>query len=224
MLIKELKIYSSNVKAQMDFYEKILGLSVISFTEENVSLTIGDSVLNIEFKQEATPYHFAINIPSNKEEEALGWMKSRVDILKDGKNEIQDFEFWNAKSIYFYDKDDNVVELIARKNLNNSTNHKFDANQLLEISEIGLPTLNIEKDFNQLTKLTGIEMYDGGFERFCAIGDERGMFICVDRKVKGWFPTNDEAFPSEFEIKLVEKEIIYQIKFKDKEIKVVKLF
>ena len=118
MQIKELKIYSSKIKDQAEFYSKVLGLNIISFSEENVSLELGKSILSIEFKPETTPYHFAVNIPANKEVEALEWLKSRVEILKDGVNEIQDFDFWNAKAIYFYDKDKNIVELISRKNLN----------------------------------------------------------------------------------------------------------
>jgi catechol-2,3-dioxygenase len=221
MEIKELKIYSSKIKEQADFYSKVLGLSVIKLTEDNVLLEFGKSILNIEFKAETTAYHFAINIPSNKEYEALEWLKSRVGILKEEGNEIQDFDFWNAKAIYFYDKDKNIVELIARKNLNNLSNQKFDSNQFLQISEIGLPTLNIENEFKQLKSLTGIEIFDGGFERFCAIGDENGLFICINKKVKYWYPTNDKAFSSEFEIRLLEKGNEYRIAYKNEKIKAV---
>ncbi len=219
MQIKELKIYSSKIKDQADFYSKVLGLKIIKLSDENVSLEFGKSILNIEFKAETTPYHFAINIPANKDVEALEWLKSKVEILKDGNNEIQDFDFWNAKAIYFYDKDENIVELIARKNLNNLSDQKFDANQFLEISEIGLPTLDIEKEFNHLRNLTGVEIFDGGFERFCAIGDENGLFICINKKERVWFPTNDKAFSSEFEIRLIEKGKEYRIDYKNEEIK-----
>jgi catechol 2,3-dioxygenase-like lactoylglutathione lyase family enzyme len=219
MQIKELKIYSSNIKAQTDFYNKILGLNIINYTDKNVSLAFGKSILNIEYKTKTTPYHFAINIPANKEFEALDWLKSKVEILKDGNIEIQDFDFWNAKAIYFYDIDENIVELIARKNLNNLSNKKFNANQFLEISEIGLPTLDIQREFVQLTSLTGIEIFYGGFERFCAIGDENGLFICVNKGVKDWFPTNDNAYSSEFEIKLIEKGNEYRIEYKNERIK-----
>jgi uncharacterized protein YuzE len=219
MQIRELKIYSSKIKSQADFYSKILGLNIIKLSDKNVSFEFGKSILNIEYKPEATPYHFAINIPANKDLEALDWMKSKVEILKDGKNEIQDFDFWNAKAIYFYDADKNIVELIARKNLNNLSNKKFDGNLFLEISEIGVPTIDIEREFNKLKSLTGIEIFDGGFERFCAIGDENGLFICINKNVKDWFPTNDNAFSSEFEIRLIEKGIEYQIEYKNEELK-----
>ena len=221
MQIKELKIYSTKIKDQADFYSEVLGLNVIKRSHENIFLKIGKSILNIEFRPKTTPYHFAINIPANKENEALEWLKSKIEILTDANNEIQDFDSWNARAIYFYDKDKNIVELIARKNLNNSSDQKFDTKQFLEISEIGLPTLDIQKVFTQLTRLTGIEIFDGEFERFCAIGDENGLFIGINKSIKNWFPTNDKAISSEFIIKLIEKGNEYQIEYENEEIKAV---
>lgn len=219
MRVKELKIYSPKIKEQAEFYSKVLGLKIVELNKESVYLRFGDSMLIIEYKPEATPYHFAINIPGNKDLEALAWLKTRVKILKKGTNEIQDFYSWNAKAIYFYDKDKNIVELIARKNLNNSSDQKFDSDLFLEISEIGLVTLDIEKMFYKLKKLIGIEIFDGTFEQFCAIGDENGLFICINKNKKGWFPTNDKAFYSEFELKLIEKGIEYNIEYKNKVLK-----
>jgi len=218
MQIKELKIYSPNIKAQADFYSKLLSLTIIKENSNFVSLQIGKSILKIEYSAESTPYHFAINIPANKDIEALEWLKERVAILKDETNEIQDFDFWNAKAIYFYDEDQNIVELIARNNLQNNTVNKFDSDSFLEISEIGLPTLDIEKEFKTLNKLTGIEVYDGGFERFCAIGDENGLFICINKEKKDWFPTNEKAYSSDFEIQFIEKGSEYHFQFKNSEL------
>ena len=181
MQIKELKIYSSKIKAQTHFYTHILGLRVLRQSDKNVVLQMGKSILHIAYAPKTTPYHFAINIPANQEYEALAWLKAKVKVLTNGSKEIQDFEFWNAKAIYFYDADHNIVELIARKNLNNASDQKFDADQFLEISEIGLPTHDIEKEFIELHTSTGIEIYDGEFSRFCAIGDEHGLFICINK-------------------------------------------
>ena len=218
MQIKELKIYSPNLKAQADFYTKLLGLTIIQEESNFVSIQMGTSFLKIEYKAETTPYHFAINIPANKDIEALAWLKSKVAILKEGPNEIQDFDFWNAKAVYFYDVDKNIIELIARKNLDNSTGKKFDSGLFLEISEIGLPTLDIEKEYNVLHDLTGIEVYDGGFERFCAIGDENGLFICINKEKKDWYPTNEKAYSSDFEIRFIEKGNEYHFQFKNSEL------
>jgi len=219
MRIKKLKIYSSRIQEQADFYTEVLGLKIINQTDTFVSFEIGRSILEIHFKATTTPYHFAINIPCNKDREALEWLRPKVEILKDGKNEIQDFNSWNAKAIYFYDKDKNIVELIARKNLNNASNKDFGIDQFVEISEIGLGTTDIEKEFRFLNNHTGIEIFDGGFDRFCAIGDENGLFICINKKVKDWFPTNDKVFSSEFLIQFIERGKQYQVDYNNNALK-----
>jgi catechol-2,3-dioxygenase len=220
MNINELKIFTSNLSEQVEFYSSVLDLAISEKSKNKVSLIIGNSLLTLEYRKEFTPYHFAINIPSNKENEALNWLKERVSILLDRKSEIQDFDFWNAKAIYFYDKDNNIVEFIARKNLNNKSDKKFEANSLIEISEIGLPTENIEKEFNSLNKNCNLNIFSGGLERFCAIGNENGLIICINKNIKDWFPTNDKAFSSDFVAEITNDGKNYQIEYKNKTIKV----
>lgn len=215
MQIKKLKIYTTKLSAQTQFYSEILALKMLDRTENSVSFKIGRSVLKIEKAPNSTPYHFAINIPSNQENEALAWLKNKVEILKDGNTEIQDFVAWNAKAMYFYDPDKNIVEFIARKNLDNRSEIEFGQNSLLEISEIGMPTNNIKKKYHILNGIFGLGIYSGGFDRFCAIGNENGLFICIDKNIKDWFPTNDKAFSSYFEITFEEKEIENKIEFKN---------
>tara|TARA_R110002033_G_scaffold68543_5_gene119753 strand:- start:744 stop:1415 length:672 start_codon:yes stop_codon:yes gene_type:complete len=220
MKIQELTLYTSNIDGQTEFYSQVLGLEIVKKSPKNVSFHIGNSLLQFEQKKEATPYHFAINIPANKEEEALQWLKSRITILKDEQDEIIDFRAWNAKAIYFYDQDKNIVELIARKNLKNESDQNFGPEQFLEISEIGVPTRDIESEFSILRNAMGIEIYDGGFGNFCAIGDENGLFICINKEHKKWYPTNDKAFASNFELLMQEKGKQYQVDFKNESIKV----
>lgn len=221
MKIKELKIYTQNLLEQIDFYSNQIGWNLIERSETEAQFVVGQSILKIVKSEKFKPYHFAINIPCNKENEALEWLKERVGILKDGKSEIQDFDFWNAKAVYFYDKDKNIVELIARKNMKNESEEIFSVNSMLGISEIGVPVNDIESIFSALKKLTNIEVFDGGFERFCAIGDENGLFICINKKVKDWFPTGDKAHSAEFEIKIDENGREYDLEFINEEIKVV---
>lgn len=215
MKIKELILNTNNLREQYYFYKEILGLKVNEKTEEYVRFQIGRSELRLIQSDNFQPYHFAINIPSNKEAEALDWLKSRLTILKDGKTEVQDFDFWNAKAIYFYDNDRNIVEFIARKNLNNQSEETFDINSICEISEIGMPVSNIESAYNKLNELVNIQIYDGGFERFCAVGDETGLFICINKHKKDWFPTGDKAYSSAFKIKFEEKGNEYELAFEN---------
>lgn len=221
MKIKELKIYTQNLSKQTDFYSDKIGLNLIEKSDNQAVFQVGKSKLKIVKSDRFKPYHFAINIPCNKEIGTLKWLKSRVEILKDGMNEIQNFDSWNAKAIYFYDMDNNIVEFIARKNLKNESSEDFDVNSLLEISEVGVPVKDIKTAVSSLGKISNIEIYDGGFERFCAVGDENGLFIFINKEVKDWFPTGDKANSSEFEIKFSQNGLIYELEFKNEEIKAV---
>lgn len=218
MNILELTIYTKNSLNQIDFYENTIGLELVKKTNTQAVFKIGQSKLKIIQSNQFQPYHFAINIPCNQEIEALKWLKERVNILKDNQNEIQDFDFWNAKAIYFYDIDNNIVEFIARKNLNNKSHEKFSVNSLLSISEIGMPVSDIKTTFNSVKSITNMKQFDGGFERFCAIGDENGLFICINKQVKTWFPTGDKAHSSKFEITLKENGQKYKLRFANEKI------
>lgn len=200
MIIKQLRIYTSQLQEQSEFYEKVLGLTLTNKTENSVDFKIGYSIFTLSQKDSATPYHFAINIPENKDREALVWLKQRVPVLKDDDTELIDFSNWNAKAMYFYDCDKNIVELIARRNLNIETDVPFNQNQFLGISEIGLSVENIEDTFKQIRAINNVNIFDGNFDRFCAVGDEQGLFIIIDKNKKRWFPCDDVAYTSDFEI------------------------
>lgn len=182
----------------MDFYVDVLELKLLSRTQLTGSIKIGSSILTIHFKEDATPYHFAFNIPSDQEDGALIWLKKRVNILTFEENEIADFKSWNAKSIYFYDRDNNIVEFISRKNLEIFQEDKFSSSSILNISEIGLATSEIERTFHDINRINKIDFFDGNFKLFCALGNDQGMFILVNPKMKRWFPTGDEVMPSDF--------------------------
>lgn len=206
MQIRELEIFTPNLAQQRAFYARTLGLDIVRETSNSVSFQIGHSTLKLTFRKTFSPYHYAINIPANQEEEALAWLKTRVDIIKNEDLEIQYFEFWNAYAVYFYDADGNIGELIARKTLNNTSELAFSKNSLLEICEIGVPTFDIKHDYTVLNDKTGIPIYSGNLERFCAIGDANGLFIMVNKELKKeWFPTQDTPFSSDFRLKFTEQ-------------------
>jgi len=201
MKIEELILFTNNLELQVDFYATVLEFQIINSTPESCSFKIGQSTLVFKYKREAIPYHFAFNIPSNKEDEALKWLKERVEILPFDENEIIDFSSWNAKSIYFYDADKNIVEFIARKNLNINFTDKFSSKSILNISEIGVVTTQIQALFKRLNQIREIDVFSGNFDRFCAVGDENGLFIMVHKQLKKWFPAGDKIYDSDFIIK-----------------------
>lgn len=222
MQIKKLTLKTLNLSAQLNFYTNILGCTISNKKEQEFSIELGTSQLTFIQDSNFTPYHFAINIPNNQAKEALGWLKERVEILKDGIEEIPYFDFWDAEAVYFYDADRNIVEFTARKNLSNDSKEKFGIKSFLEIGEIGVPSENIECVFNAIHKVVELPIDIGDFNRFCALGDQQGLFICIDkRKKEHWFPTEDKALVSDFTLSMEEQGNTFEVTYKAGEMEVI---
>lgn len=145
MKITETMLYTNRLGEMKRFYTDQLGLSVIEEDSTSFRINLGEDALVF---QEATTnqerqYHFAINIPANRFKEAKEWIKSRVSLLReDGEDEIY-FEGIDASSLYFYDADENVVELIARHSINiESDEEVFYTDDFLGIGEMSLTAVD----------------------------------------------------------------------------------
>lgn len=200
MQFKELTLLTTNLEGQQAFYTKTLDCPLIAKTPTSFTIQIGGTSLQFKQSTNAYPYHFAINVPAFQENETLEWLQKKVAILPFQGKEIVDFSNWNARAIYFYDPDKNIVELIARRNLKRQAPLPFSAKSFLEISEIGMPVTNVEAAFNQLQTHLGVTVFDGSFDKFCAVGEEQGLFIIIDKAKKDWFPLNDKAFSADFDL------------------------
>jgi catechol 2,3-dioxygenase-like lactoylglutathione lyase family enzyme len=200
MKIGELILDTGNLTEQISFYQDTLNFKLIKRTESYASFQIGESILTFISKDKALPYHFAFNIPSNNEKEALQWLKNRVEIIPYKNDEIIDFVNWEAKAIYFYDRDHNIVEFIARRVVNNENLSEFNSKSVLNISEIGIGTYNIKQIYQELNNMKPISIFDGSFEKFCALGNNEGLFIVVDLLKKDWFPAGDKIHISDFTV------------------------
>lgn len=215
MKIKSLILYTSKLEEQTAFYKNVLGIPIIEESFNHSSFQIGSSVLSFYYRETSTPYHFAFNIPANQEKEAMNWLKQRVELLSnEDHEELISFDNWNARALYFYDKDNNIVEFIARKNLKITSNAPFRGQSLICISEIGVPVQKIDKAYNDLNQIKRLPIYDGDFERFCAAGDENGLFIIINLEKKKWYPVDDTAYSSYFRM-----EGDYNIEFTNGKIK-----
>ncbi|WP_405104490.1 VOC family protein [Paenibacillus sp. FSL K6-1217] len=195
-MIREVEMQTHSLKETKDFYENTLGLAVVQKLAASFSVQAGASTLTFT---ESDPgrqpkYHFAFNIPENQIDEALLWITPKVQIIPSQGQEIVHFESWNADSIYFYDPAGNIVELIARHNLNNSTNELFSSASLLCVSEIGLPVGDVEEALLKLSRV-GIVPWQDYHSQFAAAGDEQGLIIAV-RQGRVWFMSDqEEAYP-----------------------------
>ena len=116
-------------------------------------------------------------------------------------SEISDFSGWKAKAIYFYDVDKNIMEFIARERIDIESDVAFTPRLILSISEMAIATNSIEAVYNTINSIRPIPIFDGNFERFFAIGNDQGLFIIINKKLKKWYPTMEEAYTSDFIIK-----------------------
>ncbi len=213
MKVKSITLYTNNLTDQYHFYKEKLEFPVQNYTSDAFEVQLRQSLIRFERSGEAVPYHFAINIPSNKAAEALDWLQDRVQVLSYEGKELIDFSNWNALAMYFYDADHNIVEFICRKNLRIEMDAPFTPDQLIELSEIGVVVEDIPATYSWMKKHLDISIFDGNFDRFCAVGDEHGLFIVIDKNKKDWFPKDDTAHTADFLLEAEIKGKIQQLKF-----------
>ncbi|KPL78251.1 hypothetical protein ADN00_07205 [Ornatilinea apprima] len=197
MRFESLTLETRDVQAITTFYTEIMGLVATRAESEQTSFQIGATELT--FKQftgdQASSYHFAIEIPPNQIYEAGAWLASRVPILPFQGKTLVEHQAWNAKAYYFTDAGGNVVELIARGAAVKSARKKaFNQTSLLRVSEVGLVVPSVKRFCEQLNVLMEIPYYQEPSEDFAAMGDEEGLLI-VSVSGRGWIPINLPARP-----------------------------
>jgi len=107
----------------------------------------------------------------------------------DGKDEFLS-KTWNSQSIYFKDAAGNVLEFIARHTMNNAIDGHFNERQILNISEIGLPSEDVIYWANELCQRLGISPYkQEPNENFTTVGDDNGLLI-LPHKDRIWMPNS----------------------------------
>ncbi|HEU4471042.1 MAG TPA: hypothetical protein VFR58_08165 [Flavisolibacter sp.] len=198
MHIRELHLLTDNIEQTRAFYAGLLGLQLAEESESQLVFRLPYSLLVFQRSNNESPcYHFAFNIPSGKIEQALSWTRSRTVLLPvEGENPVADFRNWNAKAIYFLDNNSNIVELIARDDLNNGDDAAFSSASLLSISEIGLVVPEVGQACQTIEKVYGIPFFSRQppLPNFAALGDDNGLLILVSQG-RPWYPTTIPAFP-----------------------------
>jgi hypothetical protein len=205
--IKELTLHTNNIAAIKDFYGSILSLDIISENPDTISFQAGNTQLNFKSNSECNNpfYHFAFNIPSNKIEEAKEWMNSKAELISISENNFTaDFVNWQAKSVYFLDTVGNIVEFIARLDLNNSSHEKFSSSQILNVSEIGIVTGNVTGLRQKLISDYKVPDFvkSVNSDTFSAMGDDNGLFIVASNN-RNWYPTQIPSQKFPFEVKFI---------------------
>jgi hypothetical protein len=193
--ILRLELESPDLIATAAFYSRLLKRA---FTpEENrLEITAGNTLISWRLSSGVKPvYHIAFTIPHNAIRDARDFVKSITGIitLPDG-SEIVDFHNWNARSVYFHDTSGNVLEFIARHDLDNATTQKFDGSQVICVSEIGIVVPDVAGFVSGAMESLGIKPYakQPVLKNFAALGDAHGLLI-VSAEGRNWYPTDTPA-------------------------------
>jgi catechol 2,3-dioxygenase-like lactoylglutathione lyase family enzyme len=184
-VIQELTLSTQNLKDMTAFYAVTLGLSV-TFDDSSFSVQIGETKLIFRDTQESLPskYHYAFNIPRNQMSAAKSWISEKLDLIHSDSGQDQFyFESWDSESIYFYDADQNVVELIARQAVNVESAEPFSAGELICVSEIGIAS----NSYLEMVHSMRFPIYGTSTQDFAAVGSPTGLLIFV-QEGREWFP------------------------------------
>jgi len=198
MIMEKILLDTNKIVELRNFYKDVLGLSILEDTPKGITFKVGETLLS--FKETTSNnepfYHFAMNIPHNKFQQAKKWLQDQgVKLnMEDGKDEVY-FETWNAESVYFEDPAGNIVELVARYHLPNEKEGDFSSEDLLNVSEIGIVHNQVLPLVHELNK-TGIPCWREEDESFTPVGNEEGLIIVVKRGRRWYFSRKDaEIFP-----------------------------
>lgn len=215
MRIQNLRLYTHKLAEQKQFYTQTLGFAIAEETESFFSIQIGYSKLTFINSEIDAYYHFALNIPPNQANDALAWLKTeQIPIQSWMDNELVDFRSWNAHAMYFYDASGNIVEFIARHNLQRvDADVPFHPNSCLGISEMGMPVDSVNDIFKAINSKIGLVLFSGDTNRFAAIGDEEGLFIVVDKAKKKWLPNDEPCIDFPFDLELKEGDQLYHLAY-----------
>ncbi len=214
MKILEIEIQTDNLKETETFYVETLGFKLLNKSDDYIKFKTGHSKLTFIKSENINPkYHFAFNIPNNKLEEVINWAESRIKLIENDENSIiANFESWNANAIYFYDNNNNIVEFIARHDLENATEKPFDTSIIESISEIGIVTEKPLELAENLIETSELYYFDKSTksEKFVALGNDNGLFIIVETNRK-WYPTEQKAEKHFSKVKIEIDEIIKEL-------------
>jgi hypothetical protein len=166
-------------------------------------------VTEIEFEavEGARPfYHFALRVPRNRFAEARDWLAAQAPLLSgpDGETTFE-FDFWNAQACYALDPGDNIVELIAHRELPDESPvaGPFTAAELLGVCEVGLIGPDARAMAAALEPL-GIGLWSGTLDEpggLAFMGGRDGVLI-LSEPGRGWMPTGRpaEIWPVEVDV------------------------
>lgn len=189
MDIRQAQLATRSLDGTARFWER-LGCPV-DRTDGVVEVVVGSTRLLFRELPEMTgALHLAITIPAGTFDVAAAWIAGIATVLvdADGRDEFDGPPNWNSRSVYFEGPDQQLLELIERRDLAVST--PASAVPLVSVSEVGIAVPDVLGAVETLRR-AGLEPYaNPAGEGFAAVGDVDGLVILVSPE-RRWFPTAD---------------------------------
>lgn len=178
-----------------DFYHRVLGLEILDETQDCVTVAAGRTRLTFvpaggDRSSEAPFYHLAFQIPENKIRAARDWQRERTPLVPPDAERLVDpaypadvvhFAHWNAHAVFFRDPAGNLLEHIARHDLDNAASGPFTPGDILSVSEIALVVDDVGAAAAELGEALGLSTYGPTSGQFGPLGDERGLLLVFGR-------------------------------------------
>ena len=187
--ILRLRLKATRLAEMARFYGEVMGFAADASTR---ALTVEAGGTSIDFEQaddgEQPIYHIAWAIPENKLALAKAWLAARTPLLvhPDGRDEFH-FRSPNRHAVYFADSAGNVLELIARHNLDDGTAGPFTLADVLYVNHAGLVVDDLPGAVRDLETGLGLELRADPSTDFAQLGDEHRHVVLVTRK-RLWLP------------------------------------
>jgi catechol 2,3-dioxygenase-like lactoylglutathione lyase family enzyme len=206
MHILSLDLLTNRLEETKQFYINQLGFPLKVQSTDAFTFKVGYTELTFQQAQtgDEPKYHFAMNIPAKQWSEAKDWLEEKGCTLlptpsveeaniQSVEHDVVFFDAIQAYSLYFHDPAGNLVEFIARENLESNSSSSFDIGSILNISEILFAfDQDLPEAMEKLCDHFHVEPYTGDQKTFQILGDDEGTFILNDIR-RGYYPTQQRA-------------------------------
>ncbi|MGE7114596.1 VOC family protein [Lysinibacillus sp. NPDC047702] len=215
MKITRVKLYAYDLHKMKEFYSTQLGFSLIKNTDDYFSVAVGESTITFEKVHASVQkqYHFALNIPCNLFQQAKGWVKEHAEILFSAEEDEVYFATLKAFSCYFYDPEENIIELIARQEVNSKIDSlSFSTEHVLNIGEMNITTDTIYLVANKLKEYGIIPMNNNEIrvDSLTFMGNyEDGANLLLGPSERIWYFSNKKAIVSPMEIEINKQQLLH---------------
>lgn len=177
------------------FYVGKLGLPLLAHSASQLTVLVGYTYLTFRFvDQPVAPYHVAINVPRDSLDVLMYYYDLNYLPTQEPGQTIVYFPDWRAKACYFYDPCGNLLEFIARTDLNLDNPNLTFQDLFQGVSEIGLPTQDVAYTTSEIQRRFRVEQFGKTTPKpdFNALGDDNGLFILAQQG-RTWLFSNTQA-------------------------------